>query len=105
MKFGQWFAWRRPMRPPPEESRVKTDQERLDALIDSLLDSHATPEEACSACPEMLPHVRRRWQHLNRIRAELDLLFPPASDADEPSFPSTMLYPATAGATGSNHAE
>ena len=53
-----------------------TDNPRLRQLLDELHDSHATPEEVCRSCPELLPEVRARWRAVCRIRAELDALFP-----------------------------
>src|SRR5215475_12119578 len=53
-----------------------TDNPRLQQLLDELLDSRATPEEVCGSCPELLPEVRDRWREMNRVRAELDALFP-----------------------------
>ena len=61
-----------------------TDNPRLQQLLDELLDSEATPEEVCALCPELLPEVRRRWEQIRRLRAELDTLFPPSSE-DETS--------------------
>ena len=51
---------------------------RLQQLLDEMLDSHATPEEVCEGCPEMLGEVRERWRQMCRVRAELDALFPPS---------------------------
>src|SRR5229473_2810503 len=53
-----------------------TDNPRLRQLLDVLHESHATPEEVCSSCPELLPEVRARWRAVCRVRAELDALFP-----------------------------
>ncbi len=53
-----------------------TDNPRLRQLLDELHDSHATPEEVCRSCPELLPEVRARWRAVCRVRAELDALFP-----------------------------
>jgi serine/threonine-protein kinase len=57
-----------------------TDDLRLQQLLDELLNSHATPEEVCNTCPELLPEVRARWQQLCRLQAQLDALFPPPSE-------------------------
>src|SRR5262249_28349984 len=54
-----------------------TDNPRLRQLLDELHGSHATPEEVCGSCPELLPEVRARWRQVCRVRAELDALFPP----------------------------
>jgi serine/threonine-protein kinase len=61
-----------------------SDDPRLQPLLDALLESGATPEEVCAGCPELLPEVRRRWQQIRRVRAELDLLFPPSTPPDTP---------------------
>src|SRR5882724_6052250 len=53
-----------------------TDNPRLQQLLDELHESHATPEEVCRSCPELLPEVRARWGAVCRVRAELDALFP-----------------------------
>jgi serine/threonine-protein kinase len=54
-----------------------TNDPRMQQLLDELLDSHATPEEVCDTCPELLPEVRERWRQMRRVQAELDALFPP----------------------------
>ena len=38
------------------------DDPRVNELLEELLESGATPEEACRACPELLPQVRRGLQ-------------------------------------------
>ena len=39
-----------------------SDNRRVDQLLEELLDSGGTPEEACRTCPELLPQVRTGWQ-------------------------------------------
>jgi eukaryotic-like serine/threonine-protein kinase len=56
-----------------------TDNTRLRQLLDELHESHATPEEVCRSCPELLPEVRTHWRAVCRVRAELDALFPAPS--------------------------
>jgi tetratricopeptide (TPR) repeat protein len=68
-----------------------TDNQRLQQLLDELLDSQATPEEVCASCPELLPELRRRWGQVRRIEAELDALFPTSSEYD--GTPSAVLSP------------
>jgi serine/threonine-protein kinase len=53
-----------------------SDDPRVEQLLDELCDSHTTPEEVCSSCPELLPQVRERWRQLRHIEAEVDALFP-----------------------------
>jgi serine/threonine-protein kinase len=52
----------------------------VQAMLDELLASDATPEQLCASCPELLPEVRRQWSRLRKVRTELDLLFPAAED-------------------------
>ena len=60
-----------------------SDDPRLEPLLDKLIDSQATPEEVCTSCPELLPEVRRRWQEIKQVRAELDMLFPSSTGRQE----------------------
>jgi serine/threonine-protein kinase len=66
------------------------DDPRLQQLLDQLLTGHATPEEVCAPCPELLPVVRNRWRRMRRLRADLDALFPPP---DVPSTKQDALVP------------
>src|SRR4029077_6143790 len=61
-----------------------TDNPRLRQLLDELHESHATPEEVCRSCPELLPEVQARWRAVCRIRADMDALFPPPEEATPP---------------------
>jgi serine/threonine-protein kinase len=65
-------------------------ESRVQQLLDEISDSGRTPEEVCRDCPELLSEVRRRWQQMRIVEAELDALFPtpgpdPAPDAETPS--------------------
>jgi hypothetical protein len=62
---------------PAVRTRTMTDDSRIEQLLDELANSHATPEEVCANCPELLPEVRDRWLQMRRLRADLDALFPP----------------------------
>src|SRR5262245_55431674 len=53
-----------------------TSDQRVQQLLDDLLDSQSTPEEVCDSCPELLPEIRERWRQLCRVQAELDAMFP-----------------------------
>jgi serine/threonine-protein kinase len=55
--------------------------------VDQILDER-TPEEVCADCPELLPEVRRLWQQMRKVEAQLDEIFPtpePNRDADTPA--------------------
>jgi serine/threonine-protein kinase len=59
----------------------------VEQLLDEISDSGRTPEEVCVACPEVLPEVRRRWQQMCAVEAELDALFPvPGHGPDSDTF-------------------
>jgi tetratricopeptide (TPR) repeat protein/tRNA A-37 threonylcarbamoyl transferase component Bud32 len=52
-------------------------------LLDTISDSGCSPEEVCVDCPELLEEVRKRWQQMCAVEAELDALFPtPGRDFD-----------------------
>jgi serine/threonine protein kinase/formylglycine-generating enzyme required for sulfatase activity/tetratricopeptide (TPR) repeat protein len=57
-------------------SPAVADDPRVQQLLDEIFDSGRTPEEVCVACPELLPEVRRRWEQMCIVEAELDALFP-----------------------------
>jgi eukaryotic-like serine/threonine-protein kinase len=52
------------------------DVSRVQRLLAELLDSGCTPEVVCADCPKLLPEVRRRWQQICAVDAQLDALFP-----------------------------
>jgi serine/threonine-protein kinase len=62
-----------------------SDDPRVQQLLDELLDSDATPEQVCASCPELLPQLRRRWLSMQRVRADLDVLFPPVMETGPPT--------------------
>jgi tetratricopeptide (TPR) repeat protein/tRNA A-37 threonylcarbamoyl transferase component Bud32 len=67
------------------------EETRVQQLLDEIFDSGRTPEEACGDCPELLPEVRRRWEQMCAVEAELDALFPtpgPDREANTSSYPS-----------------
>src|SRR5260370_7189673 len=68
------------------------DDARIQQLLDELYDQQATPEEVCRSCPELLPMVRSRWLQICRVRANLDMLFPP-SDAPTLRAPEQAALP------------
>jgi hypothetical protein len=70
------------------------DDPRVQQLLDELVDSHATPEDVCRSCPELLPQVRERWREMCRAQAELNALFPPlAEQITKPAAPSPVNIP------------
>src|SRR5262245_5180294 len=54
------------------------DDSRVRQLLEEALDSGLGPEEMCRAAgaAELLPQVRRRWQRLCLLQAQLGILFP-----------------------------
>src|SRR5262245_36006345 len=49
---------------------------RVFGLLEEMLDSGKTPEEVCRDCPELLPELRRRWQEVRLVNAQVEALFP-----------------------------
>src|SRR5215471_17645611 len=58
------------------------DDPRVDELLEELLDSGGTPEEACRTCPELLPQVLAGWRRLRAVQVEIGALFPPTPVSD-----------------------
>jgi eukaryotic-like serine/threonine-protein kinase len=70
------------------------DDSRVDELLEELLDSGGTPEEACRGCPELLSQVRAGWLRLRVLEDEVGALFPESTTADgagSPTQPTTDL--------------
>src|SRR6266404_5173197 len=70
-------------------NRAMTDEPRVQELLDEILDSERTPEEVCGVWPELLPEVRKRWQQMRVVEAELNAMFPtpgsrPNADTTDP---------------------
>jgi serine/threonine protein kinase len=53
-----------------------TDEARVEALLEELLDSGGTPEEVCRERPDLFPQVRAGWQRLRALEAEVGEWFP-----------------------------
>jgi serine/threonine-protein kinase len=59
-----------------------SDAQRVQRLLEKMLDSNLTPEEACVSDPDLLRAVRERWEQLRRVGHQLDALFPAAGPTD-----------------------
>ncbi|MCI0682421.1 MAG: bifunctional serine/threonine-protein kinase/formylglycine-generating enzyme family protein [Gemmataceae bacterium] len=53
-----------------------SDEARILQLLQAILESKGTPEEACRECPQLLPEVHKRWRQLQSVEAEVEALFP-----------------------------
>ena len=53
---------------------------RVERLLEEMLNSGLTPEEVAGNSPDLLEEVRERWNHLRRIEAQLQTLFPPSEE-------------------------
>jgi serine/threonine protein kinase len=58
------------------------DEIRIQQLLEEILDSDITPEEACAGNPELLPEVRDRWERIRRVGNHVDELFPSDGPAE-----------------------
>ena len=61
-----------------------TEDPRIEQLLEELLASDTTPEAVCKSCPELLPVVRKKWQRVRLLRADIDALFLPPGEAAPP---------------------
>jgi tetratricopeptide (TPR) repeat protein len=52
------------------------DDPRVDRLLEELLESGGSPEEACRSCPELLPQVRAGLLRLRLLDQEVGAMFP-----------------------------
>jgi serine/threonine-protein kinase len=52
------------------------DDPRVERVLEELLESGRSPEEACRTCPELLPRVRSELQRLRQLEHEVDAIFP-----------------------------
>src|SRR4051812_30692705 len=59
-----------------------TDDPRVDELLEQILQSSDSPEEACRSCPELLPQVRTGLQRLRLLENEVGAMFPPSTARD-----------------------
>jgi serine/threonine-protein kinase len=55
------------------------DDPRIRQLLAAALESNRTPDEVCAGSPDLLPEVRRRWDHCRLVDAHLKALFPSTS--------------------------
>jgi serine/threonine-protein kinase len=51
----------------------------VNQILEDLLNSHRTPEEACSGDPELLREVRGRWERIQLVGHRISALFPSES--------------------------
>jgi serine/threonine-protein kinase len=65
-------------------------------LLEEILDSTRSPEEACAQFPELLPEVRRRLKRMQSVESEIDALFP-TSNPDRPAPSSSETQSAERG--------
>jgi serine/threonine-protein kinase len=72
---------------------------RVQQLLDQMIDSGATAEEVCRPYPELLPEIREHCRRMDRVRAELDALFPPGTvlETSTPPFQDNGVLPRVPG--------
>ena len=66
---------------------------RVRALLEAILESRRTPEEACKDCPELLNKVRDGLRRLRELELEVDSLFPTNGSATAPLEPPDSQSP------------
>jgi serine/threonine-protein kinase len=65
------------------------DDPRVDELLEELLVSGGSPEEACRSSPELLSQVRSRLRRLRLLESEVNALFP-STESPDGSAPATQ---------------
>jgi serine/threonine-protein kinase len=75
------------------------DDSRVEQVLEELLESGGSPEEACRSCPELLPRVRSELQRLRQLEQDVDAIFPSAElrDCAGPAPPATAELPRISG--------
>ncbi len=71
-------------------------EDRIQELLEEMMDAHCTPEQACAKCPELLPEVRKRWHHLQCVEHQVGLFFPTSirnTDTDPTGGPEAIRLP------------
>lgn len=54
-----------------------SEDDLIDDLVEEILDTGRTPEDVCTARPELLEAVQQRLAKLRAVQAQVDWLFPP----------------------------
>lgn len=54
---------------------------RIQKLVEETLDSGRSPDEVCRDSPELLPEVRKQWNRLRSVEAQIEALFPSSIQA------------------------
>lgn len=52
------------------------DDSRVLLLLEEIMDSGRSPEDACRSCPELLPAVLEGLKRLRDLEAEVKAIFP-----------------------------
>jgi serine/threonine-protein kinase len=70
---------------------MNTNQ-RILQLIESMLESKSTPEQACVDCPELLPAVKQRWKLYRGFEAQVEAIFPSSAQGLDVSKLDSALF-------------
>jgi serine/threonine-protein kinase len=62
--------------PKTELQILVNDDSRIAGLVEEILETECTPEEACRAYPELLPEVRKLLDQVRSVKAEVESVFP-----------------------------
>jgi serine/threonine-protein kinase len=87
-------------KPPPAADM--TAEDRIQELLEEIMELRCTPEAACAKFPELLPEVRKRWNHLQCVEHQVGLFFPSSMrhagiDTDPAGESATARLPAIDG--------
>jgi serine/threonine-protein kinase len=68
-----------------------SDNARIRQVLEQMLGSDCSPEEACAGDADLLQEVRLRWERVQRVREQVESLFPTAGAGPGPSGPPDKL--------------
>ena len=68
-----------------------SEEMRIQALLEEVLDSNRTPEDVCAGDSELVTAVRSRLEHLQRVQLQIDDFFP----VDNSTKPGSATLPSS----------
>jgi serine/threonine-protein kinase len=60
-----------------------SEESRVLQIVEGIIDSGSTPEEACAGCPSLVPAVLQRLHAFRQVEAQLEHLFPSPHGLDQ----------------------
>ncbi len=68
-----------------------SNEQRLNEILETILETGCAPAEACAGFPELLPEVQKRLEQVRRVQQQLSQLFPDSKDSESSRSPESRL--------------